>query len=83
MNTNRTKMKQTFSQIKDNPDYQMIVAKYNNVIVGFAKAIIHHDIFEENNPFITFDIVFFKVKLIPFSSSASDKYCPGFIIILS
>mgnify|MGYP001025065381 CR=1 FL=1 len=53
MNTSRTKMKQTFSQIKDNSDYQMIVAKYNNVIVGFAKAIIHHDIFEENNPFIT------------------------------
>ncbi len=53
INTNRTKMKQTFSQIKDNPDYQMVVAKYNNVIVGFAKAIIHHDIFEENNPFIT------------------------------
>lgn len=46
-------MKQTFHQIKDNPDYQMIVAKYNNVIVGFAKAIIHHGIFEENNPFIT------------------------------
>lgn len=53
MNTNRTKMKQTFNQIKDNPDYQMIVAKYNNEIVGFAKAIIHHDIFEENNPFVT------------------------------
>lgn len=53
INTNRTKMKQTFNKIKDNPDYQMIVAKYNNMIVGFAKAIIHHDIFEENNPFIT------------------------------
>ena len=53
MNTNRAKMKQTFSQIKDNPDYKMIVAKYNNVIVGFAMAFIHRDIFEENNPFIT------------------------------
>ncbi len=53
MATNRVKMKQTFKQIKDNPDYQMIVAKYNGVIVGFAKAIIHHDIFEENNPYIT------------------------------
>lgn len=53
MNTDRTKMKQTFSQIRDNPDYKMIVAKYNNVIVGFAMVIIHRDIFEENNPFIT------------------------------
>lgn len=53
MNTNRIKMKQTFNKIKDNPDYQMIVVKNNDIIVGFAKAIIHHDIFEENNPFIT------------------------------
>lgn len=53
MNTNRTKMKQTYNKIKDNPDYQMIVVKFNGIIVGFAKAIIHHDIFEENNPFIT------------------------------
>lgn len=53
MNTNLLKMYQTFNKIKDNPDYQMIVAKYNGIIVGFAKAIIHHDIFEENNPFIT------------------------------
>lgn len=53
MNTNRIKMKETFKKIKDNPDYQMIVVKCNGIIVGFAKAIIHHDIFEENNPFIT------------------------------
>jgi len=46
-------MKQTFNQIKDNSDYKMIVAKFNNEIVGFAKVIIHHDIFEENNPFAT------------------------------
>lgn len=31
----------------------MIVVKFNGIIVGFAKVIIHHDIFEENNPFIT------------------------------
>lgn len=53
VNTNRNKMLQTFSKIKDNPDYQMIVVKFNGIIVGFAKVIIHHDIFEENNPFIT------------------------------
>lgn len=53
MNTNRIKMLQTFKKMKDNPDYQMIVVKYNSVIVGFAQVIIHHDIFEENNPFIT------------------------------
>ncbi len=53
MNTNRIKMKQTFNEIKDNSDYYMIVAKYNSIIVGFAIEIIHHDIFEENNPFIT------------------------------
>ncbi len=53
INTNRAKMKQTFSKIKDNSDYRMIVVKCDDVIVGFAKAIIHHDIFEENNPFMT------------------------------
>ncbi len=53
MKTNRIKMKQTFNGIKDNPDYQLIVAKHNGIIVGFATAIIHHDIFEENNPFVT------------------------------
>ena len=49
--TNRVKMKQTFAKIKDNLDYQMITVKSNGIIVGFAKVIIHHDIFEENNPF--------------------------------
>ncbi len=42
MKTNRIKMQQTFNRIKDNPDYQMIVVKYNDIIVGFAKVIIHH-----------------------------------------
>lgn len=51
--TNRVKMKQTFAKIKDNPDYQMITVKNNGIIVGFAKVTIHHDIFEENNPFLT------------------------------
>ncbi len=51
--TNRAKMKQTFNKIKNNSDYKMIVVKHNNIIVGFAKVIIHHDIFEENNPFAT------------------------------
>ena len=51
--TNRVKMKQTFAKIKDNPDYQMITVKNNGSIVGFAKVTIHHDIFEENNPFLT------------------------------
>ena len=51
--TNRAKMKQTFAKIKDNPDYQMITVKNNGSIVGFAKVTIHHDIFEENNPFLT------------------------------
>lgn len=51
--TNRAKMKQTFAKIKDNPDYQMITVKSNGIIVGFAKVTIHHDIFEENNPFFT------------------------------
>ena len=51
--TNRVKMKQTFAKIKDNSDYQMITVKNNASIVGFAKVTIHHDIFEENNPFIT------------------------------
>ena len=51
--TNLVKMKETFEKIKDNAEYQMIVVKNNDNIVGFAKAIIHYDIFEENNPFIT------------------------------
>lgn len=51
--TNREKMYQTFQKIKDNPDYKMIIGKYNNKIVAFAKVVIHHDIFEENKPFIT------------------------------
>lgn len=53
MDTNRVKMKQTFLKIKDNPDYCMIVVKHQEEIIGFAKVVIHHDIFEENNPFIT------------------------------
>ena len=51
--TNREKMYQTFQVVKDNPDYKMIIGKYEDEIVAFAKAIIHHDIFEENRPFIT------------------------------
>ncbi len=51
--TNRIKMKKTFEKIKNNPEYQMIVVRSNNIIVGFAKVIVHNDIFEENNPFIT------------------------------
>lgn len=51
--TNRAKMKQTFAKIKDNPDYQMITVRSNGIIIGFAKVTIHHDIFEENNPFLT------------------------------
>ncbi len=31
----------------------MITVKNNGSIVGFAKVTIHHDIFEENNPFLT------------------------------
>ncbi len=53
MSTNRIKMYKTFNKIKDNPDYNMIVAKLNDKIVGFATVIIHQDIFEENNPFMT------------------------------
>jgi len=51
--TNRNKMKQTFNKIKNNPDYKMVVAKNNDIVVGFAMIIINHDIFEENNPFAT------------------------------
>lgn len=51
--TNRVKMKETFEKIKNNLEYQMIVVKNNGSIIGFAKAIIHYDIFEENNPFVT------------------------------
>lgn len=51
--TNYAKMEETFSKIKDNKDYHMIVVKYEDIIVGFAKVTIHHDIFEENKPFIT------------------------------
>jgi len=51
--TNREKMYQTFQVVKDNPDYKMIIGKYEDEIVAFAKATIHHDIFEENRPFIT------------------------------
>lgn len=51
--TNRVKMKETFEKIKDKSEYKMIVVKNNRSIIGFAKAIIHYDIFEENNPFIT------------------------------
>lgn len=51
--TNREKMYQTFQIIKDNPDYKMIVGKQGDEIVAFVKAIIHHDMFEENRPFMT------------------------------
>lgn len=51
--TNLVKMKETFAKIKDNQDYQMIVVKHDDTIVGFVKAVIHHDIFEENKPFMT------------------------------
>lgn len=51
--TNREKMKKTFNLLKYNKDYFMITAKIDEEIVGFAKAVIHHDIFEENNNFMT------------------------------
>ena len=51
--TNREKMYHTFQTIKDNVDYKMIIGKYEDEIIAFAKAIIHHDIFEETRPFMT------------------------------
>lgn len=51
--TNREKMYKTFQTIKNYPDYKMIIAKYEDEIIAFAKIVIHHDIFEENRPFIT------------------------------
>lgn len=51
--TNKEKMMKTFSEVKDNPDYQMITVKIDGVLVGFAKVIVNHDIFEDNNPFLT------------------------------
>lgn len=51
--TNRKKMYSTFQKVKNNPDYIMIVGKYKDEIIAFAKVIIHNDIFEENNPFLT------------------------------
>lgn len=53
MTTNRIKMYKTFAKIKNDNNYKMIVAKLSNEIVGFATVIIHQDIFEENNPFMT------------------------------
>ena len=51
--TNRTRMKEIFNSIKNNKDYKMIVAKKDGIIVAFAYAIIHQDIFENCNPFMT------------------------------
>lgn len=51
--TNREKMIKTFNRIKDDEDYYMITAKLDDEVVGFTKAILNHDIFEENNDFIT------------------------------
>lgn len=51
--TNRQKMIQICKEIKNNPDYFMIVAKVEKEIVGFAKVILNHDIFEEGKPFLT------------------------------
>ena len=51
--TNLEKMKQTFQKVKENPEYQMIVVKNKEDIIGFAQVMIHQDLFEENNPFVT------------------------------
>lgn len=59
--TNMEKMKVTFAKIKDNPDYKMITVKHEGELVGFAKVVVHHDIFEDNNPY--FSIWSVRVKL--------------------
>ena len=53
VNTNINKMKESFINIQNNKDYKMIVAKKDGIIVAFAYAIIHQDIFENCNPFMT------------------------------
>ncbi len=51
--TNREKMRKTFNKLKDNADYYMITVKLDGKVIGFVKAILNHDIFEENNDFMT------------------------------
>lgn len=51
--TNREKMKRTFLKLKDNESYYLLVARINNEVVGFIKANVHYDIFEDNRAFLT------------------------------
>ncbi len=85
-------MKITFERIKENPDYYPIVVKFENEVIGFAKAIIHHDFFENNNPFMTIWSVRVKenyrkqgigIKLFQYIEQlAKDKKCE-FICLLA
>lgn len=51
--TNYEKLINTYDKIYNNPDYNNIVVKLDNKIVGMATIVINHDIVEELKPFIT------------------------------
>lgn len=51
--TDVDKMAEVFKRIKDDSFYEMIVAKIDEEIVGFAYVNIHQDIFEECKPFMS------------------------------
>lgn len=51
--TSKEKMKETFQKIKNDPCYFLITASIEEEVVGFIKGILHYDLFEDNNPFLT------------------------------
>ncbi len=90
--TNRNKMKQTFNLLKSNKDYCMITAKIDGQVVGFAKAIINHDLFEENNNFMTLWSVRVKkefrrkgigTKLFKYIETMAKEYNCDFICLIA
>ena len=51
--TNYDKLIKEYDKIYNNPDYNNIVAKIDNKIVGLATIVVNHDIVEELKPFLT------------------------------
>lgn len=54
--TNKTNMNKSireYSIVKKNADYFLIVGRFGDEVVSFAKVVRHHDFFEETRPYLS------------------------------
>lgn len=56
-NTDLIKMKEVYDWMKDNPDYTVLCAKYEGVIVGSLMGVVNRELIGECRPFMVIENV--------------------------